>query len=810
MNWSAQRKHVLLLFSIWKYSSLILINGFVIKSPLIALTPSSVITTTNIKAATTTPVTPKEENSSTQNARPMESRPKVMRPELDEWREYDQLRSNLDKDKLIQFFAGKPFSIVRRLIKVATTLKEAKDEWENTKAAEVTTDFWEVPSPEVLNSPAVLARADKLCAKMGSLGPVCVKMCQTLSQRPDIVGGEASEALKRLQTDNVPFENDLAMACIKESLSWKGPIAPGVGVEDYDDKDAPTLFASITKEPIAAASLGQVYKATTHSGEDVAVKVQRPDAISILAIDCMCFRLVWGIIFFLATLQKGGFSNGNILDVVDRVAADLLNELDYENEAKNSKFFEESLSFLGFVETPDILYEYTTKRVLVTQWVDGAHLSGLTEEEGLSMTRMAVEACTASMVLTGYVHADPHEGNLMLSKDGKLVVLDFGLMSDVSEDVMEAFARGIQACLSEDWVELVKAFKATGFINDPVQYRKDTSEVFKPLGYDPKTGIDLGMEPLSKDLERAMNDVDGGTSRFGALATVLNRKLAPNWKLFTPPYVLLLIRTFLTLEGISARVDPDFNIYEMAFPWAVRRSLSPSTPDGVNTLRSTLLTEDNRVQWERFMRLAKEALTSPEESDASKTAGHDPKAEASKAAKNAAMNDAVISLLGSTNGITLRKALKDLDSTDLIKHLNTKEARVIRAALAKALVSTSSSSDVNEETINSINNNVMYGNATNVANFRPVSEACRELRRNEARWKKKVTSVLVSRHLCRQFQQGPRAIASLLLLTTRILTGAFLHKLRASFQELWKLNKILSISRIRNALKSNQRSVIAS
>ena len=116
-------------------------------------------------------------------------------------------------------------------------------------------------------------------------------------------------------------------------------------------------------------------------------------------------------------------------------------ELDYEKEALNGKRFEESLSFLGFVATPDPVPEYSTKKVLVTEWVNGGHLSALPEVDGLRMTRMAVEACTASLVLTGYVHADPHEGNLMLSEDGRIVFLDFGLMSTVDDNIMEAFAR---------------------------------------------------------------------------------------------------------------------------------------------------------------------------------------------------------------------------------------------------------------------------------------------------------------------------------------------------------------------------------
>lgn len=696
---------------------------------------------------------------------------RVMRPELNQWRQYESLRGNLDKEKVAKFFISQPQLITSRLLKVIITLQSAKDEWEAT-SKETGLEFWEIPSEDFLNSEEYIARANKLCEAMASLGPVCVKMCQTLSQRPDMIGGESSEALKRLQTSNVPFDDDLAIAVIKESLNWKGPIAPGIGIDENDDSNLKPLFASMSEKPVAAASLGQVYKAVTHEGNEVAVKVQRPDAMGVLATDYMCFRIVWGVIEGMAKLRKGGFTNGSISEVVDRVASDLLDELDYEKEAENAAHFEQSLTFLGFVRTPEVLPEYSTKRVLVTKWVQGAHLRDLTEKEGLSMTRMAVEACTASMVLTGFVHADPHEGNIMLGDDGKLVFLDFGLMSDVSDDVMEAFAKGIQACLAEDWVELTKAFKATGFINDPVEYRPSTNDVFAPFGYDPETGVDLGMEPLAKALEKAMNEVEGGTSRFGALATVLNRRLSPNWKLFTPPYVLLLIRTFLTLEGISGRVDPDFNIYEMAFPWAVRRSLSPSTEEGVNTLRSTLLTKDNRIQWDRFMGLAKEALSN--EGNVTKDVQ---KAAASASAKNAAINDAVISLLGSTNGATLRKTLRDLDSTDLIRRLHSKEASVIRRAIALSLISKQDKSEKS---------------AKNIENIRPISPACMHLRRNEARWKSKVTSLLFTRHLLMQFRRGPIAVASLALLTLRIGVIALSQKISVTLEKFKMiLSKIL-------------------
>ena len=680
-------------------------------------------------------------------------------------------------------------------------------------------------------------RGTRLCERMSSLGPLSVKICQTLSERPDLVGPAAAQALKRLQTRNVPFEDRLAWAIIKESLGWEGPIAPGIADDNDNDNDnnddRPTLFREITAQPIATASLGQVYKAVTHEGVEVAVKVQRPDGIAILSKDVQCFRIAFAFLRWKRSFSKdGGFQNGDIGEVIDRVAGDVFEELDYEREALNGAAFEESLSFLGFVTAPVVVPEYSTDRVLVTEWVRGSHLTDLPPADGLKMTRMAIEACTASMVLTGYVHADPHEGNLMLREDGNLVFLDFGLMSGVDQKVMEAFARGIQACLSEDWTSLTKAFKDTGFITDPTLHRTSLDRPFEVYGVDEKTGEDLGMEQLAVEMGIAMKEVEGGTSRFGALATVLNKKISPRWQLFTPPYVLLLIRTFLTLEGIAAKVDPDFNIYQMAMPWAVRRSLSPLTEEGREGLRSALLTEDNRVQWDRLLQLV-EGATNAADADADANAdadsnahasviqvGENPtetdgppgaaaaeaaaaaaeKARANEVAKNAAMGDAVGTLLGSqSDGAALRRVLTDLDSTDLISRLVSREGRGLRHAAALAVsrsIRMPSRVGQSEGATRTILQNVPSVNGDNNggegggggdtdAEARPVSEACRLLRERQLRHKRKVTMFLIRSHFLRQFRRGGRgavALLSLSYLSLRVVAGAvrqaFLRSLR--------------------------------
>lgn len=723
---------------------------------------------------------------------------RVQRAELDPWRDFDKLRGGLDVVKLKDFFVKRPQLVVSRLVEVTTTAKAAKEEWdtgipdpafENGGSYE----FDYVPEDDMgVKKGATIYRGANLVNRMSALGPVAVKIAQTLSQRADIVGDEVCDSLKRLQTANVPFDDNLAMAVIKESLNWNGPIAPGIGIDDNNKNDKP-LFKWISEKPIAVASLGQVYKATTHEGEDVAVKVQRPDGMALLAKDAICFKVVLAAFEAYKNILPGqAFDKGLIGNTVDRVAADMTNELDYIKEAASGVKFEESLSFLGFVKVPKVYKKYSTERVLVTDFVKGNHLNKLSKEQGVAMTRMAVEACTASLVLTGFVHADPHEGNLMLDDEGNIVFLDFGLMSDVEDTIMEAFAQGIQACLAEDWISLTKAFKSSGFISNPIEWKPDNSldSDFVPVGYDPITGEDLGIDELKKDLEKSMRGEEGGTSRFGALAAVLNN-LSEKWKMSTPPYVLLLIRTFLTLEGIAGRVDPDFNIYEMAMPWAIRRSLSPSTLEGISTLRSTILTKDDRIQWSRVLEFVETAMVENEKEEVASSIDKQPiktdavvdeapKQKSADSTKSGAMNDAVVTLLGSPEGTVLRRMIRDLDSIDLVARLLSKDAKPLRKQAVMAL----SAEDMKRRDRSSSSTIEVETSATTTD--RPMSDECAKLREKQLKWTRKITTMIVKEHLMKQLKAGPKAWFKLSFLSLKLITGLINRRILFYLESLKK------------------------
>ena len=211
-------------------------------------------------------------------------------------------------------------------------------------------------------------------------------------------------------------------------------------------------------------------------------------------------------------------------------------------------------------------------------------------------------------------------------------------------------------------------------------------------------------------------------------------------------------------------------------PWAIRRSLSPNTAEGIETLRSTLLTSDNRVQWETLLDLVAQATPSDADANpelaraaaaATATLEATANAEANAAAKSEAMKEAVGSLLGSTQGRALRLALNDLDSTDLASKLLSKEARPMRHAAAGVIAEGFAG-------VMAPDFGKALGASTDAVDARPVSEAARLLSARRSRWKRKVALMLVGTHLKRQLQRGLPglfALAAFAYLPLRVVVG---------------------------------------
>ncbi|KAH8057936.1 hypothetical protein JL722_6480 [Aureococcus anophagefferens] len=272
---------------------------------------------------------------------------------------------------------------------------------------------------------------------------------------------------------------------------------------------------------------------------------------------------------------------------------------------------------------------------------------------------------------------------------------------------MESFATGIRACLAEDYAALAFVFQKVGFLTTPLEFREAPGVPYRDVA-DAE-----GLAQFEDELRSAMAATEGGSSRFGALAEVLNGKLSKRWKMFTPPYCLLLIRTFLTLEGIAAQVDPDFNIYEMSLPWALRRSLAPTSPQGVATLRGSLLGDDNRVKWDAILDLVQD------DGGGSSEAASDVQPEAD-------LGEALTAVVGSSGGAALRKTMRDIDAADLATKLNPDGPVSLSAKGA-----------------------------------RRSALAAEPAPRAQRKWQRKVARFLVAYHLRTQLAGGLRGVATL-------------------------------------------------
>ena len=379
--------------------------------------------------------------------------------------------------------------------------------------------------------------------------------------------------------------------------------------------------------PIAAASLGQVYRGTlADGGAEVAVKVQRPSARRQILLDAAAIYAVCAL-----TERAGLVGDIDLLKILDLVFSEVVRELDFTNEATNAAAFERSLAHLGYATVPQVVPGLVTDKWIVTEWVYGRHLDQLDKEEALRYSAMSVEAVTAGLVCTGLVHADPHEGNIMLADDGRIVFLDFGLMSTVPDAMMDAFALGIQAVINSDWPGLTQAFIRTGFVETPIKWRPEAGA---PFVVQEEWEENL-TEKLTAELKERMEAEPTGLSQFGALSTVLFA-MGKRWQMRTPPYIILLIRTFLTLEGVVGQIDEKFNVYTAALPWAIQRALSPSTDESAAALRSNLLDGNNELRWEKLVDLASKGAEAAPAAEAEAAAAEEEEPPAAEPAAAAA------------------------------------------------------------------------------------------------------------------------------------------------------------------------------
>uniref|UniRef100_A0A0A0LL41 Protein kinase domain-containing protein n=1 Tax=Cucumis sativus TaxID=3659 RepID=A0A0A0LL41_CUCSA len=404
-------------------------------------------------------------------------------------------------------------------------------------------------------------RAIELREIVTSLGPAYIKLGQALSIRPDILSPVAMTELQKL-CDKVPsFPDDVAMALIEEELGqpWQN------------------IYSELSPSPIAAASLGQVYKGRLkENGDLVAVKVQRPFVLETVTIDLFIIRNL-GLV-----LRRFPQISLDVVGLVDEWAARFFEELDYVNEGENgTRFAEEMRKDLPQVVVPTTYQKYTSRKVLTTGWIDGEKLSQSTESDVGELVNVGVICYLKQLLDTGFFHADPHPGNLIRTPDGKLAILDFGLVTKLTDDQKYGMIEAIAHLIHRDYSAIVKDFVKLGFIPEGVN--------LEPI-----------LPVLAKVFDQALEGGGAKNINFQELASDL-AQITFDYPFRIPPYFALIIRAIGVLEGIALVGNSDFAIVDEAYPYIAQRLLFDESPRLRNALRYTIYGKSGVFDAERFI-----------------------------------------------------------------------------------------------------------------------------------------------------------------------------------------------------------------
>lgn len=372
----------------------------------------------------------------------------------------------------------------------------------------------------------------RLRRTLEDLGPTFVKFGQLLSTRPDVIPEGVLSELQKLQDTASPMKPGSALRIAEAEL--------GSPVDE--------IFSDFDPEPLGAASIGQVHRATLHTGETVAVKIQRPEAGSRVESDLEIMR-------DFASFLDRRFGASIVVDVPGLVAefeGVIRRELDYSAEARAARRF--AINFEGTPEVviPKIYEELSTPRLLTMEYIEGTRFHdirplALKPSERRRVAEMGADAIFRMAFEHGFFHGDPHPGNLILTSEGNLALLDFGMVGFLSRGDVEALSRLFIAVINRDAAAALRSLEGLG-----VQFSTDVRD-------------DL-VQNISEFLHKYSGLSVGEVTLGQALSELIS--IARRYRLRLPPVFPLLAKALVTAEGLARSIDPTINVYEVARPYA--------------------------------------------------------------------------------------------------------------------------------------------------------------------------------------------------------------------------------------------------
>ncbi|MEA1939614.1 MAG: AarF/ABC1/UbiB kinase family protein [Candidatus Caldatribacteriota bacterium] len=375
------------------------------------------------------------------------------------------------------------------------------------------------------------------------LGPTFVKLGQILSTRPDLIPQNYIKELQKLQDEVPPFSYAQVNQMIKRELG----------------ADISKIFKSFEQKPLAAASLGQVHLAILEDGDKAVVKVQRPDIEKVIETDL-------DILFDLARLTEKHIPASRLYDpvgIVEEFAKAIRLELDYGTEGRNAERFKKNFEGNETIYTPKIYWEFSSKCILTMELIEGIKINNLKELDKVGHDRKKIaengaKAFIKQILIDGFFHADPHPGNMLVMKDGIIGFMDFGMMGRLDKEIREKGIDLFVAILERNPNKIINEMLNLGITSqeeiDTRSLKRDIKEMLDQYYDKPLKEIILG-ELISKLVE-----------------------ISIKYHIKMPAEFALLGKSLITVEGIGLELDPDFNLAEIAKPYAKDVILERKSP----------------------------------------------------------------------------------------------------------------------------------------------------------------------------------------------------------------------------------------
>ena len=379
-----------------------------------------------------------------------------------------------------------------------------------------------VAGPEAL-PPGAATKADELARDLERLGPTFIKLGQLLSTRADLLPIPYLQALARLQDDVAPFPFAEVERIVTEEL--------GVRISK--------AFSEFEAAPLAAASLGQVHRAVLRDGREVAVKVQRPGVAEQIAEDLDAFTEIARLLDRHAEAGR----TYQFEKIVDEFRKTLTRELDYRQEAQNLATLRENLAEFERIVVPAPVADYTTGRVLTMDFVPGQKITRLSPLKKLDIDggRLAEDlnrAYLKQIVIDGFFHADPHPGNVFLTDDGRLALIDLGMVARISSGMQESLLKLLMAISEGKGEESAEQAAQIG----------EKLETFDETEFQRRV-TELVAEYQTARLEQI---------QVGRVVLEVTR-VSSDAGMRLPPELTMLGKTLLNLDEIGRTLDPGFD-----------------------------------------------------------------------------------------------------------------------------------------------------------------------------------------------------------------------------------------------------------